>query len=151
MKQQGRIRYTKSRMSPSLSEIELMRSQKFIPADQLFADEMKPRNAFPLAQERGVAVIAARHLIRRRSAKGLKPLPDWAAEFDCRSWAQFLKWFGKSVTCAIPATDKPRRRKINAGEWPVTRSKIAPSDANGLVVVGYGPRIRASQIKKFCV
>jgi diketogulonate reductase-like aldo/keto reductase len=65
----------------------------------------------PLAQERGVAVIVNRPFgggdlfSRTRS----KLLPDWAAEFDCRSWAQFfLKWIvaNSAVTCAIPATDK---------------------------------------------
>ena len=39
-----------------------------------------------------------------------KPLPDWASEFDCQSWAQFfLKWIvaHPAVVCAIPATGKP--------------------------------------------
>jgi diketogulonate reductase-like aldo/keto reductase len=38
-----------------------------------------------------------------------KPLPDWAAEFDCTSWAQFFLKFVVShpaVTCAIPASSK---------------------------------------------
>jgi aryl-alcohol dehydrogenase-like predicted oxidoreductase len=37
-------------------------------------------------------------------------LPPWAAEFDCRSWAQFFLKFSLSheaVTCAIPGTDRP--------------------------------------------
>ncbi len=36
-----------------------------------------------------------------------KPLPAWAAEFDCHFWAQFLlKWIvaHPAVTCVIPAT-----------------------------------------------
>jgi len=72
----------------------------------------------PLAQERGVAVIANRpfgggDLFARARAK---QLPDWAAEFDCRSWAQFfLKWIvaHPAVTCAIPATDNPRHVEDN--------------------------------------
>jgi aryl-alcohol dehydrogenase-like predicted oxidoreductase len=43
-------------------------------------------------------------------------LPDWATEFDCRSWAQFfLKWIvaNSAVTCVIPATDKPRHLEDN--------------------------------------
>jgi aryl-alcohol dehydrogenase-like predicted oxidoreductase len=38
-----------------------------------------------------------------------KALPDWAAEFDCTSWAQFFLKFVVShpaVTCAIPASSK---------------------------------------------
>jgi aryl-alcohol dehydrogenase-like predicted oxidoreductase len=35
------------------------------------------------------------------------PLPGWAAEFDCTSWAQFfLKYLlaNSAVTCVIPGT-----------------------------------------------
>jgi diketogulonate reductase-like aldo/keto reductase len=47
-----------------------------------------------------------------------KPLPEWAAEFDCRSWAQFLlKWIvgHTAVTCAIPATNNPAHLEDNMG------------------------------------
>jgi aryl-alcohol dehydrogenase-like predicted oxidoreductase len=54
-----------------------------------------------------------------------KPLPDWAAEFDCKSWAQFLlKWIvaHPAVTCAIPATRNARHLEDNmqagAGRLP---------------------------------
>lgn len=39
-----------------------------------------------------------------------KPLPAWASEIACQSWAQFFLKFVIShpaVTCAIPATSKP--------------------------------------------
>jgi diketogulonate reductase-like aldo/keto reductase len=45
-----------------------------------------------------------------------KPLPDWAAEFDCKSWAQFfLKWIvaNPAVTSVIPATTKPYHMEDN--------------------------------------
>jgi len=45
-----------------------------------------------------------------------KPLPEWAAEFDCRSWAQFfLKWIiaHPAVTCTIPATANPDHLRDN--------------------------------------
>jgi diketogulonate reductase-like aldo/keto reductase len=72
----------------------------------------------PLARERGVAVIVNRpfgsgDLFAR--ARGRK-LPDWAAEFDCKSWAQFfLKWIiaNSGVTCAIPATGNANHLKDN--------------------------------------
>ena len=122
-KQQGRIRYTgiTHYESGALSEIEkLMRSQKFdflqinFSLMELEAEE----RVLQLAHERGVAVIANRPF----GAGDLfgkvrsKPLPDWAAEFDCRSWAQFfLKWIvaNPAITCAIPATDKPRHLEDN--------------------------------------
>jgi aryl-alcohol dehydrogenase-like predicted oxidoreductase len=84
----------------------------------------------PLAHERGIAVIVNRPFgggdlfSRARS----KPLPDWAAELDCHSWAQFfLKWIvaNSAVTCAIPATDKPPHleENIQAGGGPLPDAK----------------------------
>jgi diketogulonate reductase-like aldo/keto reductase len=77
------------------------------------------RRILPLAQERRLAVIINRpfgggDLFRRVRSK---PLPEWAAEFDCRSWAQFfLKWIvaHPAVTCAIPATNNPEHLRDNA-------------------------------------
>jgi diketogulonate reductase-like aldo/keto reductase len=122
-KQQGRIRYTgiTHHESGALGEIEkLMRSEKF-DFLQINYSVMEPeaeQSVLPLAQERGIGVIANRPF----GAGDLfgkvrsKPLPDWAAEFDCRSWAQFfLKWIvaNPAITCAIPATDKPSHLEDN--------------------------------------
>jgi diketogulonate reductase-like aldo/keto reductase len=66
----------------------------------------------PVAAERKVAVIVNRpfedgDMFRRVRGKSV---PEWAAEFDCASWAQlFLKYIlaEPAVTCAIPATANP--------------------------------------------
>jgi aryl-alcohol dehydrogenase-like predicted oxidoreductase len=45
-----------------------------------------------------------------------KPLPDWAAEIDCKSWGQFFLKFIAShpaVTCVIPATSKLHHLRDN--------------------------------------
>src|SRR3954453_5987130 len=66
----------------------------------------------PVAAERGVAVIVNQPFETGgmfRKVRG-RELPDWAAEFDCASWAQlFLKYLiaDPAVTCVIPATAKP--------------------------------------------
>jgi diketogulonate reductase-like aldo/keto reductase len=66
----------------------------------------------PLAQERGIAVIVNRPFAAGallRHARG-KPLPAWAGEAGCTSWAAlFLKWIvgHPAVTCVIPATSQP--------------------------------------------
>ncbi len=75
-------------------------------------------SVLPLARERGIAVIANRpfgagDLFEKVRSK---PLPEWASEFDCHSWAQFfLKWIvaNPAITCAIPATDKSRHLEDN--------------------------------------
>ena len=46
------------------------------------------------------------------------PLPSWAAEFGCETWAQFsLKYIlaHPAVTCVIPATSNPRHLVDNMG------------------------------------
>ena len=122
-KQEGRIRYVgiTHYESGALSEIEkLMRSQKFdfLQINYSLMEPEADERVLRLAQERGVAVIANRpfgsgDLFGKVRSK---PLPDWAAEFDCRSWAQFfLKWIvaNPAITCAIPATDKARHLEDN--------------------------------------
>ncbi|MGE5524544.1 MAG: aldo/keto reductase [Rhodospirillaceae bacterium] len=53
-----------------------------------------------------------------------KPLPPWAAELQCASWAQFfLKWIlgHPAVTCAIPGTRRVAHLRDNlaAGTGPL--------------------------------
>ena len=113
---------------------KIMRSEKldFVQINYSLMEREAEERILPLAQERGVAVIVNRPFgggdlfSRARS----KPLPDWATEFDCRSWAQFfLKWIvaNPAVTCAIPATDKPRHLEENLqgaqGRLPDTKMR----------------------------
>ena len=122
-KGQRRIRYIgiTHYESGALVDVEkIMGSEKldFVQINYSLMEREAEERVLPLAQERGVAVIANRpfgggDLFARARAK---QLPDWAAEFDCRSWAQFfLKWIvaHAAVTCAIPATDNPRHLEDN--------------------------------------
>ncbi len=113
-KEEGRIRYLgiTHYVDSAFPEVEkILRREKldFLQINYSIIDRAADERVLPLARERGVAV-----LINRPFASGdlfarvrAKPLPDWAAEFDCKSWAQFLlKWIlgNAAVTCAIPAT-----------------------------------------------
>lgn len=113
-KAQGRIRYLgiTHYESGAFAEVEkILRSEKldFLQINYSMMEREAEQRILPLARERGVAVIINRpfgggDLFKKARAK---PLPDWAAEFDCRSWAQFfLKWIvaNPAVICAIPAT-----------------------------------------------
>lgn len=115
-KEQGRIRYLgiTHYNSSGYSEVaRLLRSEKldFLQINYSLGERESEKEILPLAQDRGVAVLVNRpfgggDLFSRVRQK---PLPDWAGEFDCRSWAQFLlKWIiaHPAVTCAIPATGK---------------------------------------------
>ena len=122
-KQQGRLRYIgiTHYESGTFSEIEeLMRSQKldFVQINYSLMEPQAEERLLPLAQERGVAVIVNRPLGAGDLFDKVRsqPLPEWASEFDCHSWAQFfLKWItaNTAVTCAIPATDKPNHLEDN--------------------------------------
>ena len=72
----------------------------------------------PLAAERGIAVIVNRPFDGGEmfGARTARPLPGWAAEIGCSSWAEaFLKWIAAhpAITCAIPATSKVAHLKEN--------------------------------------
>jgi diketogulonate reductase-like aldo/keto reductase len=99
---------------------KLLRSEKldFLQINYSLQEREAEKEILPLAQERGVAVLVNRpfgggNLFARVREK---PLPEWAREFDCQSWAQFfLKWIiaHPAVTCAIPATSKARHLADN--------------------------------------
>src|SRR5262252_4686080 len=73
-----------------------------------------------LATERGIAILVnvpfgGGGLLRRLRNR---PLPDWAAEIDCTSWAQILLKFvlaHPAVTCVIPGTGNPVHMADNCG------------------------------------
>lgn len=83
----------------------------------------------PLAQERGIGVIANRPYDGGSLIKHLKrrdtPLPEWAKEeCGCTTWADFLLKFIVShpaITCAIPATTQVEhmRENMRAGHSPM--------------------------------
>ncbi|PYK33093.1 MAG: aldo/keto reductase [Verrucomicrobia bacterium] len=122
-KTKGRIRYTGITHSQARGfyEVErIMRSQKpdFVQINYSIMEPEAAQRILPLAQELRMAVIINRPfggggLFGRVAAKSL---PPWAAEIDCRSWAQFfLKWIVAHpvVTCVIPATNNPQHIEDN--------------------------------------
>jgi len=135
-KEQGRIRYigVTHYNSSAFPEIEkILRTEKldFLQINYSLMEPEAEQRVLPVTQERRIAVLVNRPFgggdifERVRS----KPLPDWAAEFDCRSWAQFfLKWIiaHPAVTCVIPATDKPRHLEDNmlAGIGPLPDARM---------------------------
>lgn len=81
-------------------------------------DREAEKRLLPAAADAGVAVLVlspfeSGALFRR--VKG-KPLPAYAADIDCTSWAQiFLKFLlgHPAVTCPLPATDKLKHVEDN--------------------------------------
>ncbi|MGH7554375.1 MAG: aldo/keto reductase, partial [Longimicrobiales bacterium] len=121
----GRIRYlgiTTSR-DPQYADTEaamLNYKLDFVQLDYSIGDRIPEQRLLPVAHERGIAVLANRPFTTGNlfSRVAGKPLPSWASEFDCRSWAQFFLKFVVShpaVTCAIPATNDPGHVRDNMG------------------------------------
>lgn len=100
--------------SSAYPEVErVLRREKldFLQVNYSLAEREAEERILPLARERGVAVLVNRPFGGGEALKRAlgKPLPAWAAELDCTSWAQFfLKWIlaNPAVTCAIPATHR---------------------------------------------
>jgi len=90
----------------------------FVQLTYNIADRQAEERLLPLAEERGIAVIANRPFRRKELIHIAEPhpLPGWAAEIGCRTWAQALLKFVVShpaVTCAIPATSQVAHMREN--------------------------------------
>lgn len=92
----------------------------FIGVDYAVDNLTMEERILPLARDKGIAVLVYAPFGRTRlwsKVKG-KELPDWAAEFDIQTWAQFFLKFVLShpvVTAATPATSKARHMIDNMG------------------------------------
>jgi diketogulonate reductase-like aldo/keto reductase len=114
----GRIRYlgvTHYRVEAFEALERIMRSEQldFVQLPYSVETTAAEQRLLPLAAGRGVAVLVNRPFESGELFPRVRdqPLPDWAAELDCRSWGQyFLKFIlsHPAVTCVIPATRKPK-------------------------------------------
>ncbi|NKE64463.1 aldo/keto reductase [Ramlibacter sp. RBP-2] len=116
MKAEGRVRYVGITTSEGRRhrEVEqIMRSQRidFVQFTYNLLDREVEQRLLPLAQDRGIAVLANRPFREGDLLRQLQrhPLPPWAREIGAATWAQLALKFIVShpaVTCAIPATSR---------------------------------------------
>jgi aryl-alcohol dehydrogenase-like predicted oxidoreductase len=124
-KQSRKIRYLGVTTSQDGHYDEMLRVMRghdldFIQVDYSLGNRSAEEKILPLAQERGIGVLANMPLGGRRgsliSSIGNKPLPPWASEIGATSWAQLLLKYVVShpaVTCAIPGTTKLKHAEDN--------------------------------------
>ena len=123
LKEAGRVRYIgithyTASVYPEVKAVLRAEKIDFLQINYALDDRAAAERVLPLAQEHGVAVLVNRPfggggLLRRLRGK---PLPAWAAEIGCTSWAQVLLKFVLShpaVTCAIPGTSRPEHMQDN--------------------------------------
>lgn len=124
-KAQGRFRYigitnTSAQRYPRVEALLDDERLDFVQTNYSIAERQSAERILPAAMERGIAVMVARPFAGGNLFPRVRdrPLPEWAAEFDCTAWSQFfLKYIvsHSAVTCAIPATSNPGHLRENMG------------------------------------
>ncbi len=125
LKEQKRVRYigvttTFPYQYDELNQLMNRRPLDFIGIDYAIDNRTMEERILPLARDLGMAVLVYAPFGRTRLwelVRG-KPLPDWAAEFDAHSWAQFFLKFvisHPSVTAVTPATSRAKHMIDNMG------------------------------------
>lgn len=125
MKAAGKLRYvgittSHGRRHDDIEKIMASQPIDFVQITYNLADREVEERILPLAREKGIAMVINRPFQRNELLQRVsrKPLPAYASEFDCTSWAQFLIKFiisHPAVTVVIPATSKVAHVRENVG------------------------------------
>jgi len=125
LKAEGRVRYigiTTTDEDEYGAIATIMRNEEldFIGIDYAVDNRASAETVLPLAEERGIGVLIYAPFGRTRlwSRVEGREVPDWAAEFDATTWAQFFLKFvvaHPAVTCVTPATSRPENMLDNLG------------------------------------
>jgi len=99
----------------------------FIQVNYSITERESEQRILPMAADRGLAVLINRPFMNGAYFRRLEatPLPEWAAEFGCTTWAEFsLKYIlaNTEFTCVLTETTDPAHMAENAlaasGEMP---------------------------------
>jgi aryl-alcohol dehydrogenase-like predicted oxidoreductase len=124
-KDEGRIRYigittTSAGQYEHLERVMREYPLDFIGIDYAIDNRAVEERILPLAEDEGIAVLVYLPFGRSRMWQriGDRELPEWAAEFDATTWAQFMLKFvvaHPAVTVACPGTGDPEHMIDNLG------------------------------------
>lgn len=123
-KEAGEARYigvtvSEPRLHEALEAFLRRERPDFTQVNYSITERQAEERLLPLAADRGVAVLVNRPFMNGTYFRRLEgqPLPAWAAEIGCRTWAQFsLKYIlaHPAVTCVLTETSNPRHMEENA-------------------------------------
>jgi len=91
----------------------------FVQVNYSISERDAEQRLLPLLQDQGIAVIVNRPFMNGDlfTKLGDRPVPTWAAEFNCQSWAEFsLKYIlpHPAITSVLTETSNPSHMQENA-------------------------------------
>jgi predicted aldo/keto reductase-like oxidoreductase len=118
LKEEGLLRYVgigrpHRRFYPAMMQLMNDDVVDFIQVNYSMMEPEAAEQILPLAMDRNIAVVINRPFINGDYFGLVKghELPEWAADFDCESWAQFsLKYIlsNPAVNCVLTETSNPK-------------------------------------------
>jgi len=124
LKAAGEARYigvtvAESRLYEQLEGFLKREKPDFVQVNYSITERESEKRILPFAADHGLAVLINRPFMNGTYFDKLKeqPLPDWAAEFDCKTWAEFsLKYIlaNRTVTFVLTETSNPQHMADNA-------------------------------------
>lgn len=122
-KKEGRIRYLgithyREDQHDALQRLVENRELDFVQFNYNLRERNAEKRLLPACADNGVATLINEPFNKGNLFRAVKdkPLPGWAGEIDCESWAQlFLKYIiaHPAVTAVIPATSDPEHAADN--------------------------------------
>ena len=123
-KDSGNTRYigvtvSQDRLHGDMESFLTREKPDFIQTNYSITERRSEERIIPFAAERGVAIVINRPFMNGALFQRLDkvPIPQWAADFGCESWAQFsLKYILSNplVTSVLTETSNPKHMDENA-------------------------------------
>lgn len=124
LKDAGEVRYIGATVATAELYDDLVRfldreKPDFVQINYSITEREAEARMLPLLHDLGIAVIINRPFMNGDYFQRLdgRPVPEWAADFDCETWAQFsLKYIlpRPAVTCVLTETSNPAHMLENA-------------------------------------
>lgn len=91
----------------------------FVQINYSISEREAEERMLPMLRDKGIGVIINRPFMNGElfGKLGNRPVPEWAAAFDCRTWAEFcLKYVlpHPAITCVLTETSNPAHMAENA-------------------------------------
>ena len=123
-REEGVVRYigvtvASSQLYEPLTRFLAKEQPDFVQVNYSISEREAEQRMLPMLQDRGIGVIINRPFMNGDLFRKLadQPLPAWAAEFNCHTWAEFcLKYIvpHPAITCVLTETSNPSHMAENA-------------------------------------